>query len=56
MMSASAPYFFMSYSREDVNLQQRIIAELRGRGIKRIRIRPFAKSTSCAWMEQIDAG
>src|SRR5215218_8718473 len=33
MASASAPYFFMSYSREDVNLQKRIVAELRGRGI-----------------------
>ena len=33
MASASAPYFFMSYSREDVALQQRIVAELRGRGI-----------------------
>ena len=33
MESASAPYFFMSYSREDVDLQQRIVAELRGRGI-----------------------
>jgi len=56
MLSASAPYFFMSYSREDVNLQQRIIAELPGRGIKRIRIRPVVKSISCVWMEQIDAG
>ena len=33
MASAPAPYFFMSYSREDVDLQQRIVAELRGRGI-----------------------
>lgn len=33
MASASAPYFFMSYSREDIKLQQRIVAELRGRGI-----------------------
>jgi hypothetical protein len=33
MASASAPYFFMSYNREDVGLQQRIVAELRGRGI-----------------------
>ncbi|HLO15451.1 MAG TPA: TIR domain-containing protein [Anaerolineales bacterium] len=32
-MSATAPYFFMSYSREDANLQRRVIAELRGRGI-----------------------
>ena len=32
-MSANAPYFFMSYSREDANLQRRIIAELRERGI-----------------------
>jgi len=33
MASAAAPYFFMSYSREDVVLQQRIVAELRGRGL-----------------------
>ncbi len=33
MASAPAPYFFVSYSREDINLQQRIIAELRSRGI-----------------------
>ena len=33
MASASAPYFFVSYNREDVDLQQRIVAELRGRGI-----------------------
>jgi len=33
MSSASPPYFFVSYSREDANLQQRIVAELRGRGI-----------------------
>lgn len=33
MVSISAPYFFVSYSREDANLQRRIIAELRGRGI-----------------------
>jgi len=33
MVSTSAPYFFVSYSREDANLQRRIIAELRGRGI-----------------------
>ncbi len=33
MVSSSAPYFFVSYSREDANLQRRIIAELRGRGI-----------------------
>jgi TolB protein len=32
-MSTSAPYFFMSYSRENATLQRRIIAELRGRGI-----------------------
>jgi hypothetical protein len=32
-MSTTAPYFFISYSREDANLQRRIIAELRGRGI-----------------------
>jgi len=33
MMSTSAPHFFMSYSREDADLQRRIIAELRGRGL-----------------------
>jgi hypothetical protein len=33
MASASAPYFFVSYSRENVTLQQRIVAGLRGRGI-----------------------
>jgi TolB protein len=33
MASASAPYFFVSYSREDVSLQQRIVAELRERGL-----------------------
>ena len=33
-MSTTAPYFFISYSREDANLQRRIIAELRGRGIR----------------------
>ena len=33
-MSTSAPHFFMSYSREDANLQRRIAAELRGRGIR----------------------
>jgi hypothetical protein len=32
-MSKTAAYFFISYSREDANLQRRIIAELRGRGI-----------------------
>src|SRR5512134_1774251 len=32
-MSTTSPYFFISYSREDANLQRRIIAELRGRGI-----------------------
>jgi Tol biopolymer transport system component len=32
-MSTQAPHFFMSYSREDANLQRRIVAELRGRGI-----------------------
>ena len=32
-MSTTAPYFFISYSREDANLQRRISAELRGRGI-----------------------
>jgi hypothetical protein len=29
-MSTTAPYFFISYSREDTNLQRRISAELRG--------------------------
>src|SRR5690349_20855299 len=33
MATPSTPYFFVSYSREDVNLQQRIVAELRGCGI-----------------------
>ena len=32
-MSTPAPHFFMSYSREDADLQRRIVAELRGRGI-----------------------
>jgi TolB protein len=32
-MSTSAPHFFMSYSREDAELQRRIAAELRSRGI-----------------------
>lgn len=32
-MSTTAPYFFISYSREDASLQRRIVAELRGRGI-----------------------
>ena len=32
-MSTSASSFFMSYSRENADLQRRIIAELRGRGI-----------------------
>lgn len=32
-MSTTAPYFFISYSREDANLQRRIIAELRARGL-----------------------
>jgi TolB protein len=32
-MNTNAPYFFISYSREDADLQRRIIAELRGRGI-----------------------
>lgn len=32
-MSTPAPHFFMSYSREDLDLQRRIAAELRGRGI-----------------------
>ena len=32
-MSTSTPHFFMSYSREDVDLQRRIIAGLRGRGL-----------------------
>lgn len=30
---STAPHFFISYSREDANLQRRIAAELRGRGI-----------------------
>ena len=33
MTIASAPYYFVSYSREDVHLQKRIVAELRSRGI-----------------------
>src|SRR5512147_2785442 len=33
MASTSSRHFFISYSREDANLQRRIIAELRGRGI-----------------------
>src|SRR5690242_6665049 len=33
MATASDPYFFVSYSREDVTLQERIVAELRSRGI-----------------------
>jgi hypothetical protein len=32
-MSTPAPHFFMSYSREDADLQRRIVADLRGRGI-----------------------
>lgn len=32
-MSKPAPHFFMSYSRDDADLQRRIVAELRGRGI-----------------------
>ena len=32
-MSTPVPHFFMSYSRDDADLQRRIIAELRGRGI-----------------------
>jgi Tol biopolymer transport system component len=32
-MSTPAPHFFISYSREDADLQRIIIAELRGRGI-----------------------
>lgn len=32
-MSTSAPYFFMSYSREDASLQKRVITELRERGL-----------------------
>jgi TolB protein len=32
-MSTPAPHFFMSYSRDDIDLQRRIAAELRGRGI-----------------------
>lgn len=33
MASTSGRHFFISYSREDANLQRRIIAELRSRGI-----------------------
>jgi len=33
MVRTSAPHFFISYSREDANLQRRIVAELRGRGM-----------------------
>src|SRR5512146_992100 len=33
MTSISSSQFFMSYSREDANLQRKIIAALRGRGI-----------------------
>src|SRR5215216_2000209 len=33
-MSTPSSYFFMSYSREDVNLQKNIIAGLRQRGVK----------------------
>ena len=32
-MSTPAPHFFMSYSRDDIDLQRRIAAELRERGI-----------------------
>ncbi len=32
-MSASAPYFFISYSREDTTQQHRVVTELRARGI-----------------------
>jgi hypothetical protein len=32
-MSTPAPYFFISYNREDADLQQKIIAELRARGL-----------------------
>ena len=32
-MSTPAPHFFMSYSRDDIDLQRRVAAELRGRGI-----------------------
>lgn len=32
-MSTTVPYFFISYSREDANLQRRIIADLRRRGL-----------------------
>ena len=32
-MSTPAPHFFMSYSRDDADLQRRIVAELRGHGI-----------------------
>lgn len=33
-MSTPAPHFFMSYSREDKDLQRRVLAELRERGLK----------------------
>src|SRR5512138_2200887 len=33
MASTSSRHFFISYSREDANLQRRIVAELRSRGI-----------------------
>lgn len=32
-MSTPAPHFFVSYSRQDADLQRRIVAELRGRGL-----------------------
>jgi len=33
MSPASTPYFFISYSREDISHQRRVVAELRERGI-----------------------
>ncbi len=32
-MNTPASYFFMSYSREDVSLQKKVLSELRGRGV-----------------------
>jgi hypothetical protein len=32
-MNTPVPHFFMSYSREDANLQRRIVTKLRGRSI-----------------------
>ena len=33
MSPSSSPYFFISYSREDISQQHRVVAELRARGI-----------------------